>query len=376
MSKIAAMKKQLLFISFLIAMSLQQANSQALRTPDTTNKVCLTGRKVGVTEIVIHYSAPGVKGREGKIYGTNVVPFGYEVLGFGSNVASPWRAGADECTTMSFSTDVTINGKKLPAGKYAFFIEVHEDSSVLIFNKNYKEWGSYFYRKELDVLHVSTVQQKNLPALQERLVYNFYNQTDRSIDIKLEWERWSFPLHVEVDLKSTVLESIREQMSGAIGFDPASLEAAASWCVANDTNYTEALNWINSAVDPRLGGRNTFGALSVKAALLKKLGNEQEAKTIMSAAIENASPLELHGYGRQLLNEGKTQEAFEVFQKNYTKNKGAWPTNMGMMRIYSAMGNYKKALEHAKAALPQAPDEPTKKFIEAAIKNFEEGKPL
>jgi hypothetical protein len=36
-------------------------------------------------------------------------------------------------------------------------------------------------------------------------------------------------------------------MSGAIGFDPASLEAAAQWCVANDTNYTEALNWINTA---------------------------------------------------------------------------------------------------------------------------------
>src|SRR3954452_2012487 len=171
------MKILLLFIFFLVSVALQQANSQALRIPDTTNKVCLTGRKIGVTEIEVHYSAPGVKGREGKIYGTQVVPFGYVVLGYGSNVASPWRAGADECTTMSFSTDVTINGKKLPAGKYAFFIEVHQDSSVLIFNKNYKEWGSYFYRKELDVLHVPTVQRKDLPASQERLVYNFTNQT-------------------------------------------------------------------------------------------------------------------------------------------------------------------------------------------------------
>src|SRR3954468_13841070 len=171
--KIAAMKNYLLFIFFLLFVAVDIANSQALRIPDTTNKVCLTGRKIGVTEIEIHYSSPGVKGREGKIYGTQVVPFGYQVLGYGSNVASPWRAGADECTTISFSTDVTINGKKLPAGKYAFFIEVHQDSSVLIFNKNTKEWGSYFYRKELDVLHVSTLQKKNLPNLQERLVYNF-----------------------------------------------------------------------------------------------------------------------------------------------------------------------------------------------------------
>jgi hypothetical protein len=66
---------------------------------------------------------------------------GLRALGFGSNVPSPWRAGADEATTMTFSTDVTINGKKLPAGKYAFFIEVQADSSVLIFNKNTREWG-------------------------------------------------------------------------------------------------------------------------------------------------------------------------------------------------------------------------------------------
>ena len=374
--KIIAMKKYILFtVCFTIAF-VTVVNSQALRLPGNTNLVCLTGRKIGVTDIEIHYSAPGVKGREGKIYGTNVVPFGYEVLGFGSNVASPWRAGADECTTMSFSTDVNINGKLLPAGKYSFFIEVHEDNSVLIFNRNNKEWGSYFYRKELDVLHVPTSQKKNLPTLQERLVYDFSNQTDSSIDINLTWEKWSFPIHVSVDLKTTTLENIREQMSGAIGFDPASLEAAAKWCADNNINYEEALNWINSATDPSLGGRNTFSALSIKADLLEKSGKKEEAKKIIAVAIESASTMELHFYGRQLLNQNKTQEAFEVFQKNYTKNKGAWPTNMGMMRVYSVMGDYKKALEHAKAALPQAPEEQTKKFLEAAIQNLQAGKPL
>jgi hypothetical protein len=374
--KLTAMMKKILPVFLLLAIVSIHANSQALRIPDTTNYVCMTGKKIGVTEIKIHYSAPGVKGREGKIYGTGIVPYGYEVLGFGSNVPSPWRAGADEATTIAFSTDVFINGKKLPAGKYAFFIEVHPDSSILIFNKNTKEWGSYFYRKELDVLHVPTMQKKNLPNMQERLLYHFTNQTDRSVDINLDWERWSFPIKVEVDLKNTVLENIREQMSGAIGFDPASLEAAARWCVANDTNYTEALNWINSATDPRLGGVKSFNALSTKSSILKKLGNDKEAADMMKAAMENASAQELHSYGRQLMNEKKLTEAFEVFQKNFTKNKGAWPTNAGMMRIYSAMGNYKKALEHAKAALPQAQDEPTKKFLENAIKTLEQGKPL
>jgi tetratricopeptide (TPR) repeat protein len=370
------MKKYLFIAMFFMAVSTGYVQSQALRIPQNTNYVCMAGRRIGATEISIHYSAPGVKDREGKIYGTDIVPFGYTVLGFGSNVASPWRAGADECTVMSFSTDVTINGKKLPAGQYAFFIEVQPESSVLIFNKNTKAWGSYFYNQELDVLKVATVQKKNQPVMQERLAYTFSNQTDHSVDISLDWERWSFPIHVEVDLKVTVLASIREQMSGAIGFDPPSLEAAARWCADNDTNYEEALNWINSATSPGLGGRNSFTALSTKSRLLQKMGKEKEAADAMNAAMENATVLDMHSYGRQLLAEKKLPEALAVFQKNYDKNKGAWPTNAGMMRVYSAMGDYKKALAFAKAALPQAPDEQTKKFLENAIKTLSEGKPL
>jgi len=376
LTKSPAMYKHILTCLFFIAILSEHAASQALRIPQNTNIVCLAGRQVGVTDIEIHYSAPGVKGREGKIYGTTVVPFGYEVLGYGSYVASPWRAGADECTTISFSTDVTINGQKLPAGKYAFFIEVQEDRSVLIFNKNDKAWGSYFYNKDLDVLHVPTVQKKNLPQLQERLLYDFSDQTDSSVDINLAWERWSFPIHIAVDLKQTVLASIREQMSGAIGFDPASLEAAAQWCVANDTNYEQALTWINSAVDPQLGGRSSFNALQTKAALLTKLGKQPQEDSIMKTAVDNASVIELHQYGRRLMSENKLPEAMVVFQKNYTKNKGAWPTNAGMMRIYAATGDYKKALEYAKAALAQAPDETNKKFLESAIQNLQQGKPI
>lgn len=375
-TKSPAMYKHIFTCLFIIALLPEHVISQALRIPQNTNIVCLAGRKLGVTDIEIHYSAPGVKGREGKIYGTNVVPFGYEVLGYGSYVESPWRAGADECTTISFSTDVNINGQKLPAGKYAFFIEVHEDNSVLIFNKNDKAWGSYFYRKELDVLHVPTVQKKNLPQLQERLVYDFNNQTDSSVDLNLTWERWSFPIHISVDLKQTVLENIREQMSGAIGFDPASLEAAAQWCVANDTNYNEALTWINSATDPQLGGRNSFIALQTKSDILTKLGRQPQADSIMKVAIENGSVIELHQYGRRLMAENKMKEAMAVFQKNYSKNKGAWPTNAGMMRIYAANGDYKKALEYAKAALAQAPDEANRKFLENAIQNLQQGKPI
>jgi len=74
--------------------------------------------------------------------------------------------------------------------------------------------------------------------------------------------------------------------------------------------------------------------------------------------------------------EKKINEAMAVYEKNYQKQKGAWPTNTGMMYGYSAMGNLKKALEHTKIALTQAPNEQAKKFLEKAVKALEEGKPI
>ena len=358
-----------LFISF-------KSNAQALRIPQDTNLGMSAGRRLGATEINIKWNSPGVKGREGKIWGTDIAPYGYTVLGYGSNVQSPWRAGADECTTISFSTDVKINGKNLSAGNYALFMALYPDSTILIFNKNVAAWGAYFYNDKMDVLRVKTVQQKNQATSQEKLIFTFSKQTTNTVEAALEWENWRIPFVIEVDSKATTLASIKSQMSGALAFDPPSLEAAATWCLRNETNYEEALNWINSAVDPNLGGVINFRTLSTKSKLLEKLGKPEEASKTWKQGLEVASGVELHQYGRQLLNEKKNKEALEIFENNYKKQNGAWPTNAGLMRGYSANGNLKKALEHAKLALTQAPEEQSKKIIAEAIKILEAGKAL
>ncbi|MFM9839072.1 MAG: DUF2911 domain-containing protein [Cyclobacteriaceae bacterium] len=351
--------------------------AQMLQLPDGgVNLKRKTGTRIGVTDIEINWNAPGVKGREGTIWGTNIAPYGFTVLGFGSSVASPWRAGANESTTISFSTDVIINGKQLAAGKYGFFIALYADSCTLIFNKNTAGWGSYFYNSEMDVLRVSTRQQKEMKESKERLDYTFSNQTDRAVEVALEWERWRIPFKVDTDLTNTTLVSIRSQLSGVMGFDPPSLEAAAAWCLSNNVNYEQALAWINVVVDPNFGRINTFSALSTKAGLLIKLNKKEEGEQIMQTALVNATTMEMHMYGRQLLNEKRVKEAMAIFKKNYEKNKGAWPTNGGLMRGYSAMGDLKKALEYAKVALAQAPNEETKRMIEQAVKTLESGKAL
>lgn len=103
------MKKTIFFALFLSGFT--HLHAQPITLPSATNPKQWAGMRVGVTDIDVHWNAPGVKGREGKIWGTPIAHYGYVDLGFGAATASPWRAGADECTRMSFSTDVIIEGK-------------------------------------------------------------------------------------------------------------------------------------------------------------------------------------------------------------------------------------------------------------------------
>ncbi|MBK8194507.1 MAG: DUF2911 domain-containing protein [Lewinellaceae bacterium] len=372
------MKKHLCWL-FFFALAIPSAtlHAQMLSLPDGgVNQKSWAGQRVGVTDIDIHWNAPGVKGREGKIWGTPVAHYGFVDIGFGTARSSPWRAGANECTTIEFSTDVTIDGKTLAAGKYGFFIALYPDSCTLIFSGNANGWGAYFYKPEEDVLRLTVHQQKDLPQSREWLAYVFSSPTERSVTVALEWEHWRIPFTVAVDLEKTTVASIRSQLSGGMGFDPPSMQAAAQWCLSHNVNLDEALVWAERTTDPMLGGQQTFAALSTKAGLERKLGRTADADKSMQMAIDKASVLDLHGYGRQLISEKKYKEALAVFQQNFDKSGGAWPTHVGLARGYSATGDLKKALEHAQAAAKQAPDDMNKKSLEAMVKTLGEGKPI
>src|SRR5215475_9070498 len=103
--------------------------------PDGGNKKASVSEQIGIVKIEIKYSRPGVKGREGKIWGTPVAHYGFVDQGHGTSYAAPWRAGANENTIMSFSLPVKIEGRDLPAGTYGFFIALGPEESMLIFSK-------------------------------------------------------------------------------------------------------------------------------------------------------------------------------------------------------------------------------------------------
>ena len=129
--------KKLLFIGFVF-MSFN-AKSQLSVAPNGDNKKAWVGERIGITDVSIGYSRPGVRGREGNIYG-KLVLHGLNDPGFGTSKTAPWRAGANENTVISFTNEVKINGSPLPAGKYGFFVITDPNECTVIFSKNSTSW--------------------------------------------------------------------------------------------------------------------------------------------------------------------------------------------------------------------------------------------
>ena len=192
------------------------SEAQLTTTPSGGNKKAWIGEQIGLTNVEIHYDRPRVKGREGKIWG-QLVHTGFADQGFGPSKAAPWRAGANENTTIQFSTDVKVEGKELPAGIYGLFIAYDPSESVVIFSKNSVSWGSYYYDEKEDVLRVK-VKPATTDQSAEWLEYEFVNQTENSATINLHWEKLSIPFKVEVDLLKTQLETFRNELRNRQGF--------------------------------------------------------------------------------------------------------------------------------------------------------------
>jgi Protein of unknown function (DUF2911) len=141
---------------------------------------------VGFTTVTIDYSRPGVKGRE--IWG-GLVPYN-----------TVWRAGANEATKITFSTDVIIIDKKLKAGSYGFFAIPTKDKWTLIFNRVADQWGAFEYNEEEDVLRIQVTPEVKSGNWQEWLAYTITKTSDKSAIVRLEWEKLKVPFTVEVSI--------------------------------------------------------------------------------------------------------------------------------------------------------------------------------
>ncbi|MBL7739969.1 MAG: DUF2911 domain-containing protein [Chitinophagaceae bacterium] len=365
--------KKIVSLCFVLSITLV-AFSQLATAPDGGNKKAMVGERIGITDVTIHYDRPGVKGREGKVWG-NLVHKGFADLGFGTSKAAPWRAGSNENTTIEFSTEVKIEGQLLPAGKYGFFIAYQPEECILIFSKNHTSWGSYFYNEKEDVLRVK-VKPVALDKSIEWLKYEFINETENAATISLQWEKMMIPFKVEVDLDKLQLESFRRELRGERSFSPGwqSYQQAAQYTADRNIALEEGLKWVDQAISDPFAGEANFRTLSTKATLLAKLGRQAEADSIMKKAVPMGTMQQIHQYGRQLLADKKVKEALEVFKANYQKNPNQFTTLMGLTRGYSANADYKNALKYANMALAAAPGQQAKTQVEGMIEMLKAGK--
>jgi len=146
------------------------------------------------TQITINYSRPAVKGRA--VWG-NLVPYGLGTSERYGNSSFPWRAGANENTTIELNNDVKIEGSDLPAGKYSIHMIPSETDWIIIFNKNNNQWGSFSYDESADALRVTVTPVEG--PFEEFLTYRFGNITENSVVGFLHWEKLKIPFQITLN---------------------------------------------------------------------------------------------------------------------------------------------------------------------------------
>jgi tetratricopeptide (TPR) repeat protein len=344
--------------------------------PSGNNPRATISEEVGITSITIKYSRPDVNKREGKIWGDgNLVTYGFSTQNFITNKnTSPWRAGANENTTITFEHDVKVEGQLLKAGTYGLFMAMGVDNVTLIFSKQYEAWGSFYYDENYDALRVN-VKPVALDKSVEYLKYEFIEQKEKSCTIAIQWEKISVPFKVEVDVDNIVIARMREQLTSQKGFTPALVLQAAQFCFNKNINLEEALIWSKRAVDG-VGGQKTYITLRNLATAYEKLNRIPEADSVMTEALTIATANQYSAYARQLISQKRTDKSIEVLTAAKKRYGDIYAVNLGLMMVYSARGDYKTALKHAEKAIVQATNDGAKKQLEGNIAKLKEGKDI
>jgi len=184
MSLITRLNIHLLLLLISLVMISSQSYAQNDKKVRISPKAAVI-QTVGFTEVRIDYNRPGVKERV--IWG-GLVPYN-----------KVWRAGANEATKFTFSTDIKINGKTLTTGSYSFFVIPTKEKWTIIFNKVADQWGAFEYNEAEDALRFEITPDEG--NMQEWLAYKITKTSDNSAIVRLEWEKLKVPFTMEVSIK-------------------------------------------------------------------------------------------------------------------------------------------------------------------------------
>lgn len=241
------------------------AESPKIEFP-AASPACTLKQRVGLTDVEIVYSRPGVKDRE--IFG-GMVPYG-----------KVWRTGANSATKLVFSTPVKLNGHEIPAGTYALMTVPGKDEWTIIINKGAEQWGAYKYDEKSDVVRFN-VKPVALADAVETFTIDFDDIRDESSTLNLTWNKTQVPIKMEVNYVDTLSKQIEDVMASTEEKKP--YFQAAMFYYNHNKDMKEAKKWVDAA----LAEREAHYIVYLKAEILEKLGD----KTGAIAAAKRSSEL-------------------------------------------------------------------------------------
>lgn len=335
MLKRTAAARAILMLVGLAAGRTAFAQSPPLTVPQPSQAASVS-QTVGLTEITISYHRPRVQGRN--VWG-ELVPYG-EV----------WRAGANENTTIEFSTPVEVDGHPLAAGRYGFHTLPTAGAWQLIFSSVDSNWGSFAYDAKEDVLRVE-VKPEAAP-FEEALAFTFDDATARETTVALRWEKLRVPFKVTVDTPEIVYQSLKRELRGLGQFFWQPWNQAATTLLTSKVHLDDAMVWVDKSIAIQKNFANSF----TKARLLGEKGDAAGAKKLMDEALPGANEAELNAYGYQLMGGANTADAVAIFRENVKRHPESWNAHDSLGEALAALGKKDEAVAMYRKAMAMAPE--------------------
>ena len=361
-----------------------QESSELSLPPNGDAERAEVSQWIGPVKISIEYHSPHVHNpatndRTGHIWG-ELVHYGFFDEGFGPTKGAPWRAGANESTSITFSHDVNIEGTDLKAGTYAMFLQLEQTGPWYWIFSNHLGWGSFQYDPKDDTLRVPVTPQE--APFTEFLTYGFDERRPDSAVAFLQWEKKRIPFKITVpNVNEIYVSKMRQELQSWAGFRYEDWQTAAQFCADNKINLEEALTWADKAIStPFRGatvGREDFSTLQTKAAVLEAMGREVDEDAVMQKALRlpGSDVVSVYQYAMHLLRNSKNARAMEVFTFNQRQHPGEqfW-THLGLARGYTAMGDKNNAIANWEIVLRNIPPNMISRTsaFEAALKKLKE----
>ena len=233
------MSKHLLHLSAAVATAATllaaPATQAQIRTPAASPQSTIMQR-VGLTDITVVYSRPGLKGRAAFGDKSPLAPVGKR-----------WRTGANATTSIKFSDDVTIEGKKVPAGEYGIYTIPNKTEWLVVLNKSTKMGANVDgFKDDEDVARFS-VKSYKLGSKVETYTMSFADLTPATANLAMEWEMTGAKFKITADVESKVMAQIDEKITKNATPAPGDLAAAAVYYADNNKDMKQAVAWMEKA---------------------------------------------------------------------------------------------------------------------------------